>query len=122
MNKNMLVGLWRLMLRVPPAIWKHRDAGGGDDPLAFMSEAHHRVRDFAVMELMRSGEPLTPERIAQELQLPQTQVVEILNQLERHKTFVFRNPQGAVTWAYPVTVDPTPHRLRFSTGEQVYAA
>ena len=37
-------------------------------------------------------------------------------------TFLFRNSQGAVTWAYPVTVEPTPHRVAFSTGEEVYAA
>jgi len=87
-----------------------------------MTEAHHRVRNFAVLELTRSGQPLALDRIAQELQLPQASVVEILGELERHKTFLFRNAEGAVTWAYPVTVDPTPHRLHFSTGEQVYAA
>jgi hypothetical protein len=123
MDKKLLVGLWRLTLPLPSAIWQ-RLAGeeGGDDPLQFMSEEHHRVRDFAVLELTRSGKPLPPERIAQELQLPQGRVVEILEQLERHKTFVFRNAEGAVTWAYPVTVDETPHRLRSSSGEQVYAA
>jgi hypothetical protein len=121
MDQNLLVGLWRLTLPVPPAIWKKMDEGG-EDPLAFMTEAHHRVRDFAVTELTRSGVPLTPEHIAQELQLPQNRVVEILEELEQHKTFLFRNAQGAVTWAYPVTVDPTPHCVRFSSGEQVYAA
>jgi hypothetical protein len=121
MDKNMLVGLWRLTLPIPPGIWKKMDEGGGD-PLEFMTEAHHRIRDFAVTELTRSGKPLAPECIAQELQLPQTRVVDILDELERHKTFLFRDAQGAVTWAYPVTVAPTPHRVRFSTGEQVYAA
>ena len=88
----------------------------------FMSEAHQRVRDYAVLELPRSGKPLPPARIAQELQLVEAQVVEILDDLEKHKTFLFRNAQGAVSWAYPVTVDQTPHRVVFSTGEQVYAA
>jgi hypothetical protein len=37
-------------------------------------------------------------------------------------TFLFRNEEGAVTWAYPVTVERTPHRVSLSTGEQVYAA
>jgi hypothetical protein len=37
-------------------------------------------------------------------------------------TFVCRNAQGAVVWAYPVTVEPTPHRATFSTGEELYAA
>ncbi len=122
MNKNMLVGWWRWLLSIPPFIWKKQMAEDGGDPLVFMSAAHHRVRDFAVLELGRRGEPLTPECIAQELQLPVASVVQILTELEQHKTFVFRNAQGAVTWAYPVTVDVTPHRVRFSTGEQVYAA
>ena len=121
MDEKLLVGLWRLMLPIPPAVWTKRNQGEGH-PLQFMTEAHHRVRDFAVMELTRSGKPLPPERIAQELQLPLTRVADMLDELERHKTFLFRDAQGAVTWAYPVTVDPTPHRLRFSTGEQVYAA
>ena len=123
MDKGMLVGWWRLALRVPPAIWqKFSDDEGGGDPLAFMSAEHQRVRDFAVLELTRRGLPLPPETIAQELGLPRERVVEILQELERHKTFVWRNPEGAVTWAYPVTVEPTPHRLRFPSGESVYAA
>ena len=122
MDKKLLVGLWRCVLPVPPAIWEKMEGGGGGDPLAFMTEAHHRVRDFAVTELIRGGKPLSPARIAQELQLPQDRVVDILDELERNKTFVFRNAQGEVTWAYPVTVDPTPHRVCFSTGDQVYAA
>jgi len=46
----------------------------------------------------------------------------ILEDLERHMTFLFRNDDGAVIWAYPVTVDRTPHHVKLSTGEQVYAA
>lgn len=121
MDEKMLLGLWRLTLPIPPMIWKRMDEGGGD-PLGFMTEAHHRIRDYAVMELTKSGEPLPPQHIAQELQIPQPRVVEILAELERHKTFLYRNDQGAVTWAYPVTVDPTPHLVRFSTGEQIHAA
>ena len=123
MDKNMLVGLWRLALPIPPVIWRKLNEGeGGGDPLAFMSAQHHRVRDYAVLELTRSGKPLAPETIALELQLPLERVAEILDDLERHKTFIWRNTQGAVTWAYPITVEPTPHRLRLSTGELVYAA
>ena len=42
--------------------------------------------------------------------------------LEKHLTFLFRNAAGAVTWAYPVTVEQTPHRIVLSSGEQLYAA
>ena len=32
------------------------------------------------------------------------------------------NPAGEVSWAFPVTVEETPHQLRFGTGEYTFAA
>jgi hypothetical protein len=87
-----------------------------------MTADHHRVRDFVVRELPRIGTPLPPELIADSLALPMQQVKRLLDELETHMTFLFRNDRGAVVWAYPVTVDPTAHRVTFSTGEQVNAA
>jgi len=77
---------------------------------------------LVVRELPRIGEPLLPVWVARSLNLPVARVTEILDDLEKHMTFLFRNEQGAVTWAYPVTLDRTPHHLTFNTGEQVYAA
>ena len=37
-------------------------------------------------------------------------------------TFLFRDNHGRVVWAYPVTVEKTPHHVRFDTGEELYAA
>lgn len=125
MNKRLLLGLGRMMLPVPRSIWQRQVAqgeGGGHSSLSFMTEEHHRVRDFAVMELPRVDAPLSPELIGERLHLSVERVNVILDELEKHMTFIFRNPQGAVAWAYPVTVDRTPHRITFSTGEQVYAA
>jgi len=68
------------------------------------------------------GQPLTPEFIARELSLPLDRVILILDELEAHMTFLFRSEGRAVTWAYPVTVERTPHRVTFSSGEQIYAA
>jgi hypothetical protein len=65
---------------------------------------------------------LSPESIAQAVNLPVDRVVAILDDLEKHMTFLFRNEEGAVTWAYPVTVDQTPHHVALSTGEMAYAA
>jgi hypothetical protein len=87
-----------------------------------MSEEHHLVREFAVRELPRVGEPLSPEFIAEELSLPVDQVESILDELDKHMTFVCRDAAGAVVWAYPVTAASTPHHLTFSTGERLYAA
>ena len=120
MDNSLLLGAWRFMLSIPRAIWQRQLRGDAD--LRFMSEAHHRVRNLAVTELPRTGQPLTPEFIARRLNLPFDRVIRILDELEAHMTFLFRSGGRAVTWAYPVTVERTPHHVRFSTGEQVYAA
>ena len=125
MDKGLLIGIWRYILRIPRRIWQGqvvRGAESGQRWLSFMTDDHHRIRDFVVLELPRYEKPIPPEHIAQNLDLPMDQVKDTLDELERKLTFLFRNEQGAVTWAYPVTVDTTPHRVTFSTGEQLYAA
>lgn len=124
MTSRLLIGLGPRMIPVPRAAWQwqmrrrvHETAH-----LGFMSEEHHLVREFAVRELPKVGEPLSPEFIAEELGLPVDRVKSILVDLDRHMTFVCRSAEGAVVWAYPVTVERTPHHVTFSTGEQVYAA
>jgi hypothetical protein len=87
-----------------------------------MSEEHHQIRYFVVKELPNRGEPLEPEVISQSLQLPLVRVEAILNELEQNLFFLVRNEQGAVSWAYPVTVESTPHHLTFSTDERLYGA
>lgn len=125
MNNKLLLGIWRLMVGLPKPLWQRavaRQARGGVESLGFMSEDHHRVRDFAVRELPRVGRPLSSASIAQELELPLTRVVAILDELEKNMTFLYRGDGESVTWAYPVTVDRTPHRVAFSSGEQTNAA
>jgi hypothetical protein len=120
MDENVLLGVGRHLLPVPPFVWQRQAHSPAH--LDFMSKDHHRVRNLVVLELPRAGGPLSPEFIGRALDLPPAQVVSILDDLERHMTFLFRDERGAVVWAYPVTVEPTPHHVTFSTGEQVYAA
>jgi hypothetical protein len=88
-----------------------------NDLLAFFTPEHHAVRNFAVRELPRAqGSPLRASVI------PVPRVVELLDDLEKRLFFLVRNAKGEVTWAFPVTCERTPHRLLFSTGEQIYGA
>ena len=125
MNKNPLLGLWKFLLRIPRSIWQGEVAGNAEDGrnrIAFMGADHHKIRDFVVLELPRRGAPIAPEDIARGVEIPRQRTQEILDELERGMTFLFRNAKGEVAWAYPVTAEPTPHCMRFSSGEQIYAA
>lgn len=126
MKNSILLGLGRYMIPIPGLIWPRliaRTAQKETDRLASVrSEAHGLVHHFVVREIPRVGKALTPAFIGQALQIPIDRVTAILDELEKKRSFLFRNEQGAVVWAYPVTAAKTPHHLTFSTGEQGYAA
>lgn len=125
MSETVLVGRDRQIIEIPREEWEH---GLSEIPhlmkseLEFMSAEHHLVRNFVVRELPYAGEPLSPEFITRKLNLPVARVNSILDELEKHLTFLFRNEHGAVAWAYPVTTDNTPHHVTFNSGERLYAA
>ena len=90
--------------------------------LRFMTPDHQRVRYFAVSELIKTGAPLEPAHIARALRLAQRDADRILDELEQNLFFLVRDRRGRVIWAFPVTAEATAHRLRFSTGERLFAA
>ncbi|MBC2735712.1 MAG: hypothetical protein HF981_15240 [Desulfobacteraceae bacterium] len=125
MANTLMSGFWRYMLAVPPFLWEkqiHKARLRITNNLSFMTASHRRVHHFVVRELPREGRPLSAAFIAEELHIREAQVVAILEELETHMTFLFRNETGAVIWAYPLTTAPTPHRITFTSGEQLYAA
>ncbi|MBA4394826.1 MAG: hypothetical protein C0407_14845 [Desulfobacca sp.] len=125
MTNKLLTGFWRAMVGVPPILWekqiekaKHKVKKS----TRFMSPEHRLVHHFVVRELPRVGAPIPAERVARYLALTLEQTVQILRELEEHLTFLYRNDQGEVVWAYPVTIEKTPHRITFESGERLYAA
>ena len=125
MGETILLGRERHISQMPRVQWEQELAQAPEHiqtRLGFMSREHHQVRYFVVKELPNRGEPIDPEFISESLQLPLVRVNAILDELEQNLFFLVRNEQGAVSWAFPVTAEPTPHRLTFSTGEQLYGA
>jgi hypothetical protein len=90
--------------------------------LAFMSPQHHLVRNFVVRELPRYGRAIPTTLISKKLSLSLDEVDRIVAELERNLFFLVQNDRRAVSWAFPFTVDKTPHVLILSTGERVYGA
>jgi len=125
MKDRLLTGLGKYLVPVPSFLWKPKIVQKAKKAAAlvgFMTPDHHRVRNFVVKTLAESGNPLSLGRIAMDLGLDLNRVSTIVDELERNKCFLFRNPEGEVAWAYPVTVEKTPHRAFFLTGEKAYAA
>lgn len=125
MPEHVFIGKEREIIATPRNLWE--EGVRGRVPLVkarleFMSESHHLVRNFVVRELPKKRKPLPPEFISEHLNLPKAQVISILEDLEKALTFLYRNTRGEVAWAYPVTVDETPHKITFNTGERINAA
>jgi hypothetical protein len=125
MQNTLMLGLWRYVINVPPFLWqKQIEKGKRSFEKAYgkLSEEDRAVHHFTVKELPYAGKPLSPNVISEKMGIPVAQIKAILDNLEKKMTFLFRNDRGEVTWAYPVTVEKTPHKITFSTGEKLYAA
>ena len=125
MSGKLWTGTGRYMLPVPGFLWRRqvrRRSQSIRASLSFMSEEHHLVREFAVRELPGAGKPLSAGFIGAALDLPAGRVSAVLADLEKRRSFVCMNDEGAVEWAYPVTVSKTPHKVTFSTGERLHSA
>ncbi len=125
MDNTLLKGIWKYMMPIPPFLWKpkiNQMAQKAAARVEFMTDDHHRIRNFVVKRLPESGKPISLATIAQCLNLDQTKVLTLVDDLEKNKFFLFRNPQGNVAWAYPVTAEQTDHRAILPNGKKVYAA
>jgi hypothetical protein len=125
MEEKILLGRDQKIIEVPEAAWKQELTQVPQhmrSRLSFMTETHHQIRYFVVKELVNRHKPIEPEYISDMLNIPLERVKSVLEELERKLFFLVRNEQGAVEWAYPVTVAITPHKIIFSSGERLYGA
>lgn len=125
MEDKILLGQDKKIFAIPQATWKQhltQIPQHSQSRLNFMTDAHHQIRYFVVKELVNRQKPIEPEFISEKLDMPLEQVQPILEELETKLFFLVRNERGAVAWAYPLTVEATPHKLSFASGERLYAA
>ncbi len=112
--------------RVDEAAWKDAVAAHVThmpQRLAFMTPAHHRVRNAAVLGLPRNGgRPLSMTQLAEAAGVSERDARAIAAELERNLFFVVRAGEDHVSWAFPVTSDRTPHRVSLDSGESIFGA
>jgi hypothetical protein len=124
MFERILLGVGKRMVPVPEALFKpivQRDA----KKLAKRTELEpdqRRAQYFAVREIPRRREAISPEVFAAELDLPLEEVHQILDELEQRMTFLCRRGGEDVSWAYPVTAAETQYQVRIDGGAAFSAA
>ncbi len=125
MKDNIYLGMGALFIPIPSFIWRRlvaKTASDAEDNLNFMSADHHAVRDFVVTQIPEVDEPISVAAIAECLDMSVEDIKRIIDELEESMTCLYRSRPEGVTWAYPVTVDSTPHRVTFDSGQQTFAA
>ena len=123
--KKVLLGFKRSILPIPWWLFRRivpLEVRKTKSKLGGLSDEKRRLHHFVVRELPRYGKPMPPEYISAELKIDMNRVVEILDDLEQRLIFLFRSGGREVVWAYPVTAEPTQHRIDFSSGEKFWAA
>lgn len=122
---KLFVGFRGFMMRIPPLLSNKGTRKGEKGAKAnadSLSKEERRVHHFIVMKMAVVNDPISAELIAGELGMPNDQVIEIINNLESLKTFIYRSDGKGINWAYPLSLENTGFRLTASSGEQFFAA
>ncbi len=125
-EETLLMGRGNRMERAPAEPWRQaveQSETRVRPRLAFMTDEHRLAREAAVRHLPRNdGRPLATLDLARITGLTASRVDQVVIDLHRNLFFLVRSDAGDVSWAFPVTLDRTPHRLAFDSGERLYAA
>jgi len=125
MEEHILFGRDRDLMEIPSKGWKHFIDDAPERSKEFHPDItleHLQVRNYAIETLALTGEALQPSTIERAFNKSKKRVEKILDDLQRNLVFIARDNQGAVTWAHPVTVEPTPHRLHLPGGKAFFAS
>ena len=119
------MGVGGIRVRIPPVlsnIGSKKGARGARENADCLFEEERRVHHYIVKKMARVQDPIPPAVIADDLGMSQGRVIEIVDKLERLKTFIYRSDGKAINWAYPLSLENTGFRMTASSGEQFFAA
>ncbi len=125
LKHKLYLGFRGFMMRIPPLLsdkGAKRGEKGAKANADCLSKEERRVHHFIVMKMAVVKDPITADLIANELGMPNDQVLAIINKLESLKTFIYRSDGKGITWAYPLSLENTGFRMTASSGEQFFAA
>ncbi|MBL6993629.1 hypothetical protein [Desulfobacula sp.] len=125
LKHKLYMGFRGFMMRIPPLLSEKGAKKGEKGAKAnadCLSKEERRVHHFIVVKMAVVKDPITPELISNELNIPNETVHEIINKLENLKTFIYRSDGKGINWAYPLSLEDTGFKMIASSGEQFFAA
>ncbi len=122
---RLYLGFRGFLMRIPPWIAAKGSKKGAQGAKAIadrLSKEERSVHHFIVRKMAVARDPITAGMIADELQIPEDQIHEMINKLENLKTYIYRSDGKGINWAYPISLENTGFRMTASSGEQFFAA
>jgi hypothetical protein len=125
LKHKLYMGFRGFLMRIPPLLSEKGAKKGEKGAKAnadCLSKEERKVHHFIVMKMAVVKDPITPELISNELNIPNETVHQIINKLENLKTFIYRSDSKGINWAYPLSLENTGFKMTASSGEQFFAA
>ncbi len=122
---SVRVGISGITFPIPSFIIKKIVSSGIKEArkkVSRFSDLKRQIHHWVVKEIPGRKTPVLLPEIAEHFDQDITTIESIVQELEDEKTFLFRNRSEGINWAYPVTLDSTPHTVTFSSGETVNSA
>jgi hypothetical protein len=122
---KLYMGYKGIMLHIPPLLSEkgaQKGEKGAKANAESLTDLERQVHHFIVLKMANAKEPITPEMISDEMEIPSEKVSSIIDKLENLKTFIFRSDGKAINWAYPLSMENTGFRLSSSSGKNFFAA
>lgn len=122
---KLYMGYKGIMLPIPPVLSEKGAQKGEKGARAnadSLTNLERQVHHFIVLKMVNAREPISPEVISDEMEIPSEKVSAIINKLEKLKTFIFRSDGKGIDWAYPLSLDNTGFLMTSASGEKFFAA
>ena len=122
---KLFMGFRGFLMKIPPLLSEkgaRKGEKGAKANAATLSVEERQVHHFIVKKMAVVDAPITDELIAEELGMSNERVLEIIDKLEKLKTFVYRSDGKGINWAYPLSLEDTGFKITASSGEQFFAA
>ena len=125
LSKKAFLGLDKWLIPIPAFMIRNDVRSSGDlicQETRVVTDLERQVQFYVVQRISDTNQPVLPEDISTDLNIPLDQVISIIEKLESLKVFFYRYNSPGINWAYPVTSDEREYKLTFDDGKKCTAA